>query len=810
MQKTKAIGTCLVLLFLLCANSSFSQCAITAIVTDSLKAPVPFITVALLKVDSSIYKGEITGANGEFCFSKIAAGQYRIKIAGLGYADYYSELINYDSTAPTITLNDIVLKKSGVNLDEVSVNAIKNPIEFKGGNITVNVEDSPLAVGNSVYDLLARLPGVMVEGDNISIQGKSGVKVYINDRVQQLSGAQLTNFLRSMSASVVEKIEVINNPPARYDAAGSAGIINIKTKRIKITGPSGGLNYTFSQGFYNTNNAGFSFNYKGKNVTFFSNTSLYEGLLHNQSNLLNHVTYDGATTTMDQKAHENDAGKFMTIDLGADWYINKKNTVGVKTEIVPGHAVRTYNGNTTMSDNSLGYQQLSYNRPTTNNWLLCNYNLNAEHLFDTLGNSKLKFSADYYGPYNDDYTAYYQNRFTGFSGAETMPDQTFRTTNNLGINILAARLDFEKKFKHDLSIEAGIKQSNTSAQSDYTFENLNIATGQYVTDTVFTNRFKYNEQISAAYVSLDKTYKKFNFRAGLRGENTNIHTESITSSIKYSRQYANLFPTLSVDYNPTQNHSLSFAYNRRIDRPDYNAFNPFRSFTNILNSSVGNPYLMPTYDNNFNFTFVYKGSIYNNLSYAYLQHPLQNFTTQNDSTKEMVNHITNMKQLNIIRYNFFIRQEIKSWWTVSFLAGAYYIDYSGMVNGLNYAAKAIPWYTRLTNIFMVKKNTKVEVSGFYWSPWLGGTSVFQQRGGLSMALKQSFFNNSFNVAIALNDAFFTEQFRQKADFQNQKWSLYESNDSRRLNISLSYNFGKIKAEQRETDGSDDEKKRLGH
>ncbi|MES2568083.1 MAG: outer membrane beta-barrel protein [Bacteroidota bacterium] len=810
MRKAHVFCTLLLLVLNAFNNQSVAQCALSGKVSDSLSAPMPFITVALLKEDSSIYKGEFTAEDGSFCFQKINKGNYIIKISAVGYALYYSEKINYDSVSPS-KMKDMILQKNGVTLSEVTINTIRNPIEFKGGNITVNVEDSPLAVGNSVYDLIARLPGVMVEGDNISIQGKSGVRVYINDRVQQLSGAQLTNFLRSMNSSVIEKIEIINNPPARYDAAGGAGIINLKTKRIKITGPSGGLNYTFSQGFYSTNTGGFSFNYKGRKVTFFSNTGFYEGLRRQESNMLNHVSYRGTTTTMDQKAHEIDAGRYLTFDLGTDWYINRKNTVGVKAQIVPGHATRTYNGNTSMSDNSLGYNQLLYNRPVSNDWLLCNFNLNAEHVFDTLGTAKLKFSTDYYGPYYDNYKTLYQNRFIGLDGTDTMDAKNFRTTNDMGITILASRLDFEKSFKNDLSMEAGIKQSIQTAWSDYTFENENRLTGDFITDSVFTNRFKYNEQISSAYVSMDKQYKKFNFRAGLRGENTNIHTESLTNSIKYARQYFNVFPNLSADFNPDKNNSLSLSYNRRINRPDYNAFNPFRSFNNLLSSSEGNPYLLPTYDNNFNFNYVYKSRISNNLSYSYLENPIQGgYITQNDSSKETVAHIANLKQLNIIRYNFFIRQEIKKWWTVSFLAGAYYIDYTGTINGLEYTAQAIPWYTRLTNIFTIKKNTKIEISGFYWSPWLGSTTVFQEREGLSLAVKQSLLKNSLNISVSLNDAFFTEQFRQKADFPNQNWTSYEARDSRRLNISLSYTFGKIKAQQRDTKENDEEKSRLAH
>jgi outer membrane receptor protein involved in Fe transport len=796
----------LFLLFVATCNQSPAQCAISSKVTDSLAAPVPFIAVALLKTDSSVYKGEFTSEKGEFCFSKINKGSYRIKISAIGYADYYSELISYDSVSH-LAIPSISLRKNSVALTEVSTVAMRDPIEFKGGNITVNVEDSPLAVGNSVYDLISRLPGVMVEGDNISIQGKSGVRIYINDRIQQVSGAQLTNFLRSMSASTVEKIEVINNPPAKYDAAGGAGVINIKTKRIKITGPSGGFNYTYSQGFYSTSNGSFAFNYKARKVSFFSNTSVYEGSLHNVTNMLNHVTYDNVVTTMDQKAYENDVARHMTVDLGMDWYMDRSNTIGVKAQLVPGHAARTYDGNTYMSDNSMGFERLVYNRPIINNWFYCNFNVNAEHLFDTLG-TKLKFSLDYYGPYSDINKATYQNKFLDRNDAEIFFEKSFKTSNYLGVNIWVPRLDFEKTFKHDLSLESGIKYSGQGAWSNYTMEDQ-MPSGVYVINKQFTNNFRYNEQISSGYVSMDKKYKKFNFRAGLRGEYTDIHTASLTNGIAYTRQYFNMFPVLSADYNPSMGHALSLSYNRRINRPDYNSFNPFRSFNNILSSSEGNPFLMPVYDNNFNFSYIYKRSVFNYFSYANEQNPIFSYTSQNDTTKEMVTHYANLKELNVIRYNFFARYDVRKWWNVSFLLGAYYVDYSGLINGLNYTTKAVPWYTRLNSNFIVRENTKIEISGFYWSPWLGSATKYLERGGFSIAVKQSFLNKNLNLSIAMNDIFFTEQFRQKADFQNQKWTLYEAHDSRRLNISISYNFGRIKAEQRDTKENDEER-RLKH
>jgi len=780
---------------------------LSGVIADSLQAPVPFIPLALLNAkDSSIVKGTNTNDKGYFIFENINPGKYLIKIESVGFKTIFSSQYLIDTLLET-KVGTIVLQSSGVNLEEVSISVIKNPIEFKGGNIIVNVEDSPLAVGNSAYDLITRLPGVMVENDNISILGKSGVKIFINDRILQMSGAQLVAFLRGLNASSIEKIEILNNPPARYDASGGAGILNIKTKKIKITGFSGGLNHAFSQGYYNKNVSGLALNYKGHQVTFFSNFGFNEWDLKHESYFNKTVTFNSLSTDIKQKSFEIDDGKAFNFDLGADWYINKKNTIGIKAQGLYGQALRTFQGTTFLSDNSIGYNSLLFNRPIENEYYWGNYNFNAEHLFDTLG-TKLRFSTDYYGPYYDIYKGAYENRFLGNSGSDTLPPQTFKTNNYIGISILASRLDFEKTFSKSLSLETGIKQSYQNIRSDYTFENKNNLTGDYTIDSVFSNKFSYKEIISAAYIHLAGQIKKINMQVGLRGENTIIQATSLTNSIKYNRQYFSLFPVLSFDYNPNQKHSMSFAYNRRINRPDYNSFNPFRSFSNLLNSSEGNPYLLPVFDNNFNFNYIFKRKISNSVSFSQSKNPIFSYPSQNDSTKETIFYATNLKRLNILRNNLWITQDIKKWWTMSFLAGAYYIDYTGKFNGLDYSTKAIPYYFRVSSFFTFKKDFKIEMSVFYWSPWLGGPNVYQHREGFSWALRKSFLNKSLSFSIGMNDVFFTENFQSKADFQNQKWEYFDAHDTRRLNVSLSYNFGKIKAQQRQTKENDEEKNRL--
>lgn len=792
-------------LLFLCSNL-MAQRQINGSVTDSLNKPVPFCVIALLNQgDSSLVKGALTDENGSFEFSTIPTGTFSIKINQAGYMENRINRVVVDSLS-RIKLDPIVLKK-GVELEEVTISAIREPIEFKGGNITVNVENSPLATGNSAYDLLQRLPGVMIENDNISIQGRSGVILYIDDRIQPMSGAQLINFLRGLNASAIEKIEIISNPSSKYDAAGNAGIINIKLKKIKVTGFSGSAVFAWSQGYYRATNGSFSLNYKGRMVSFFSNLTYSEGIRRNVTVFNRAVTYENTTTQLDQTTVSKSFNSDEVINFGVDWYVSKNTTLGAKFQGIPGYAFVREDATLLLSDSTEGYRQMKTIKTTPNDWYLANYNVNSEHTLDSNG-TKLKFSADAYGPYFDDYASHFENRYTNAAEQNVIAPSYLLSDNNLDLRLFTSKLDFEKKFKNELELEAGIKGSYMLSSSDYNLKRRDLS-GTYVTDSAFTNKFFYTEIISATYFMIRKQYKKFNTQLGLRAEDTDIHTDTYTGSIKNKQKYTNVFPSLSVDYNATKDHILSASYNKRIERPHYNVYNPYRSFVNPLTSSMGNPYVRPAFTHNYRFSYVWKNSVFNTISYTNYDSPLMGYPVQNDSTKESTWITDNFEDFNIVRYDLFIKKNIKKWWSLSFLLGAYYIDYKGKVDGKDISMRAIPHYEWINNIFLLPKNYKVEVSAFYWGPWLGGVNRYRSRWGLNMAFKKSFMDNNLNVSLAVNDVFFTETFRSYTDFENQKWERYDSYDRRRVIVGVSYNFGKIKAEQRRLESSQEEKGRLG-
>lgn len=788
----------LMLLFTYLLASKYSlnaQCAIKGKISDTLQAPIAFNAIGLLnQADSSIVKGVMTDDNGHYCFENITKGSYLVKVSAIGYSTYYSEKIEYDSIT-AIQLPIIILKAGSINLNEVSIAAQKKTIEYKNGNVIVNIQGTALAMGNTAYNLLSRLPGVTVSEDNITIQGKTGVKILIDGKLQQVSGQQLINILKSMNASQIEKIEVLKKPPVKYDAAGTGGMINIKTIKLKLVGFSGSVFGSYSQGFYGNPSGGFTLNYKGRKVNFFSGFTADKEWLRMYEEFDNEFHYNEATTTTQGRYITKEHHHSETYNLGVDWFINKYNSVGVKMNGAFGMGNVDNISTTNFSDTLLGYQKLILNSNKPNPWIYPEFNVNAEHLFDTSGTA-LRFSANY-NPYWDIYAANFSNQYLDAENNHMSNTSVFKTSNTLTFNNSSALLDFEKEFKKELKLETGIKHSYQEMVSDYYLKYQNYQTGDYTIDTAFSNKFTYYQNISAVYLNLTKQYKKFSFQAGARGENTVIHTVSKSNGLGFDRQYFNLFPLASIDFKKSDDHTFSLAYNKRVNRPDYNLFNPFTTFLNTQTFHKGNPFLKPEYSHDFSFNYSYKSWMNHSINYTRLVNAFMGYNTQNDSTKSYVNSAANLKWADIYSYNLFIQKDMFKWWTINLNASVFSVNGHGIINNLPYSFSYLAFNPNLYSRISLNKGYAFEINAFYLTPFLEGIYYTQARSSVSIALKKTFLDEKLSVSLAVNDLFWGEIRRTHVNYQNINMTGYQTFDTRRLNISINYNFGKLKVEQRQ-------------
>lgn len=778
-------------------------------IIDSTQSPVPFATIALLNAaDSSIVKGNIADENGNFIIQPINSGHYLLQITAVGFNPKYTNSILIESTS-AVDLSAITLSSQGINLNGVSVSAIKRTIDYKNGNIIVNVEDSPLAKGNTVYDLFSKLPGVSINDNAIQLNGKAGVIVMIDGRVQELSNTQLINILKSMNAELVEKIELMKNPPVKYDASGTAGMINIKTKKTKLIGFSGSLYGSVSQGFLVRSLAGLSLNYKAEKITFFSSLNYSYGYYQSLERFNKKFTTDSSVTEFNSINTVKNLYNSPNYKLGADWYIDKKNIIGFKIDGEPG----SYNSdaigrNTILQYNNLGFDHLEALVYIPDDWKLNNYNVNAEHLFDTVG-TILNFTSDY-TRLSETYKSDVQNIFLDANNKEVLPFNTYRNINNNTTEIFASKLDFTKVINPKTSFEVGVKAGFVNTLNNYLFERKDNLSGDYFVDTALTNNYSYSEQTYAAYFNFIKSFNKLNMQLGVRVENTNLIGRNTEKGFELKNNYFNIFPNISIEYVLSEKNKFQLNLNRRIDMPEYESTSPFRSYRDQYSYFEGNPFLKPHYSNTIELTHSFKELLTNTFTYTRINNIMMYYIEQNDSTKVTAETIKNMKSKNYYAYSFFLQKNIKSWWDISVNSTFSYSEFVGNVSGVAYKTTIFSYAPSLTNTFTAFKNNKIEINAFYNSPIKNGVLQIESRWMLSFAIKKTLLNEKLDISIGVDDVFNTGYYRTGVNFDNQNWNFRVNQDSRRVVLSINYNFGKIKVSERETSSNEQEKERLKH
>ncbi len=797
-------------LFIFCSLSGISQVKISGHVLDSLGAPVPFAPIGVLSLpDSSLIKGSMTDEEGKYSIMLDSLGKYMLKVTTVGYKDKLSdEILVEPSTARDMEVN-IRLSSSSKNLDEISVTAVKRVVEFKNGNIIVNVENSPLAKGNTVFDLLTKLPGVSIDNNAIQLKGKAGVIILLDGRVQQLTNVQLLNMLRNMNAEVVEKIELMSNPPVKYDASGTSGMINIKTKKTKITGSSGSFYTSGSQGFYGRGMAGMALNYKTEKITLFSSLDYNYGIYQTKEKFNKQFTTDSTETQFSSLNSMKDIDNSLTYKIGADWFINKNNIIGFKIDGGPGSYTSNSEGtNKVLQYNDLGFDHLNSTVNTPDKWNLNNYNLNTEHHFDTLG-SVLNFTMDY-TKLSELYKSDIQNIFLDANETQILPPNIYRSKNVNSTDIFSSKLDLTKAFNPVTSLQVGAKLGYISTINNYRFERKGDQSGIYYQDATLTNNYTYVEKTYAAYINYIKSIKKVNLQIGLRAENTDLQGQNPLKNFEIKRNYFNLFPNISVEYLASEKHNFQLNLNRRIDRPLYNDLSPFQFYKDQYAFTEGNPFLLPHYSNNIELTHNYNQSISNTLTFTHINNVMVYFTKQNDSSKVTTETVKNMKYNNYYGYSFFAQHTIRPWWELSANAVISYIEFSGDINGVPFKTGSFFYSPSVTNTLIGPKNIKLEVIAFYNSDRNIGLIQLKPRWMLSFAIKKSFFKEKLDCSIGVNDVFYSYVGRTTVNFDNQNWNFRATNDTRRVVLSINYNFGKVTVSEREASSNDQEKERLNH
>lgn len=789
---------------------------ISGTVIDGSTKTIESATIALLKAkDSSVAKMSIADKTGKFEFEGISFGQYFVSITAIGHTKGFSETFDINASNLSVTLKTIELVPQAKDIAGVTVIAKKPFIEQKAGKTLINVEASPTNTGLNALELLEKSPGVTVDNDgNISLKGKQGVMILVDGKPTYMSGADLAALLKNMQSSSLEQIEIMTNPPAKYDAAGNSGIINIKTKKGIVKGMNGSANASYTQGLYARFNGGVNLNYRNEKVNLFGgyNGGKYEGY----NNLtIGRRFYEADNTTLkgssDQLSRPHFKGIYHNIKAGMDYYFSKRTVAGVVV-------------NANLNDNDEDPTSTSYVRfpsgavdykigsrgDNNRKFTGVSSNFNFKHTFDSTGR---EITADIdYAFYNNKSNTKLTTQIFDANDQKEGNDVILKGNIPSNIDIYSAKVDYSHPFKNGVKLEAGVKTSFVKTDNQVAY--LRSSGSAWEADDR-SNHFVYEENINAAYAIFSKSIKKWELTAGLRVENTNATGHQIKSDSTFKRNYTNLFPNAGVSYNANDKNQFNFSYSRRISRPDYDDLNPFVFFLDSLTYGQGNPYLQPQFTNNFEVSHTFHKFLTTTLNYTQTDDIITQMLKQNTEKKvtfQTQENFNKMKQFGIaVMANF----PVTKWWNMNIYTNVFNNHYTGIYqDGAKNDAIDIQFTSfmgNMTNSFTIgKKGWTAEVSGWYRSKAAEGLLIANEMYAVNSAISKTILKKKATVKLGVRDIFYTQQFSGYAKYSDVDVDILSKRDSRQFNLSFNYRFGKknIAPARRKSGGADDEQNRV--
>ncbi|TMI95221.1 MAG: TonB-dependent receptor [Bacteroidetes bacterium] len=754
-------------------------------------------TISLLKAkDSSVAKLAVSNNEGHFSFDGIKAGHYLVSASHVGYKPVYSTSFEYTAAAqanvPALQLNRIASELKGV-----TVTTKKPIVEVKADRTILNVEGTINATGNDALELLRKSPGVTVDkDDNISLSGKNGVQVYIDGKPTPLTGTDLANYLKSLQSTQIESIELITNPSAKYEAAGNAGIINIRLKKNKTYGFNGSVNAGWNIGTYAKYNSGIALNYRYKKINVFASYNYNNNKNQNRLNLYRTTSAD---SSFDQKTimlNKNETHGFKT---GIDFYATRKSTFGIMV-----------NGN--FSDNrfsNVSKTDIAYMPSKQVDRLLIannaskghrdNVNFNANYRFADTSGHELNIDADY-GFYDGKNNQYQPNDIYDASGVNLKSKEVYNTLTPYNIDIYSIKADYEQNFKKG---KLGYGGKISYVKTDNTFQRFFESNSGLLEDN--HNNFNYKENINAGYVNYNRQFKGVMVQAGLRVENTKSKGHSVGFRYDYTsgnnvpidslldRSYTNPFPSAAVTFNKNPMKQWSFSYSRRIDRPSYQNLNPFEFNLDKYTFQRGNPNLRPQYTNSFGITHIYKYKLTTTLNYSHVN-DVFTMIPKSEGTKAFITN-ENVATQNIVSLNVSMPVQYK-FYSLFFNVNSYYSKFKGDAKDYHVDVDVFSFNIYAQQTFKLSKTTTAELSGFYTAPsvWQGAFKT-KQLGSLDVGLQQGVLKGKATVKATVSDVLNTFHWSATNNTTGQTVKANGGWESRQFKINFNYRFGNNKIKQ---------------
>ena len=796
----KTLPTMLLVVLLVAATVLRGTAQTTGQVTgqllDEQSKPLPFATVLLRQaVDTTWVRGEVAKADGRYAFANLAPNSYRVTVIMLGYQPYRSAPFELKTPSGVVQVPTIQLALAAQQLKGVEVVGQKPLLEMQTGKMVLNVADSPAAAGATAIEVLQKVPGLVVMNDRISLAGREGVTILLDGRTTQYT--DVVGVLRDFPSSTIERIEVVTQPGAAYDAAGSAGIINIILKKNANLGTNGTAGLTAGYGRFGRAGATLDLNHRtAKGLNVFGNYGYNHRKTYEQLNTDRVVNNGGPAVTYAQRSYQPRTSAVNTMRAGADLALSRRQTLGL---LFSGYTARTE----VNAENFIGVNnnQLVLRNTTRNNSQRQTNsfagNLNYKLALDSAGR-ELLLDADY-----SSYRASNDSRLT--NAPEGSTSQLLRFDQQTNIQLRSAKADYV----HPLGttkVAAGAKVSAADIDSQLDF--FRLAQSAWLPEPGRSDHFRYQEQISAGYLSVDKHWGGLQVQAGLRAEQTHSVATSVALDRTVSRDYFQLFPSVSLDQALTKKLGMSLAYGRRIDRPNYQDLNPSIVYLDPYTQQKGNPFLKPQFTHAYSAAVTYQKQPVLLLAYNRTNDAISLVTAQQDS----VVYSTSANLGRLDNYSATLNFPLSLGKLVSGYGGTnvFYNQYRGQYLNGEYRNSKLSAIVYLQSKVRLPQGVSLEVSGFYHTAGLNGLINFRPFGSATVGLQKAIWKDQLQVRLVASDVLFTNKQRGTVQYQDMDIRFFTQNESRQVRLSLSYKFGnqRLLAARKRATGLDEERGRV--
>jgi iron complex outermembrane recepter protein len=773
-----------------------SDYSISGTVNDSATGQaLEYATVTLLKArDSSVVNGAITAHNGYFLIDNLKPGLYLIKISFLGYKDYKMPPVKLLPTQPTLSFK-IRLSSNSKNLKEVTISGLKDTYTQEVDKKVYDVTKDITAQGGTAVDVLQNVPSVTQDvSGNINLRGSDNVTILIDGKPSSMLGSDANTTLQNIPANAIDKIEVITNPSAKYDAAGMAGIINIVTKKNMLNGFNG--NITAGIGDGGKHNAGGNINYRSKLFNVFGNYSYLYNTRYGYGSSLLAQPHGDSISYVNENGVQSTVTQTNIAKAGIDFFPTQLTTISFAS---------VYNNSQFTTDQTTQYQFIT---STTSGTTFTNGILRQiDNPANNFGwDHNLSFKQDFLKP-KEELTADLQysinhnnpqNTFTDYElSSELIPlDSTPAIQTNSSPEVIKqyyAQADYVLPVTKTNSIEAGVKYNDQVVNNEFFAQDLTDVTDIFTTSlSLMSQNFNFNQAVSAAYLTYNTSFHTIDIKAGLRAENTNVNFTQLTGGENFTDNYTNLFPSLFLSKQITEATQVQLSYSRRINRPTLNDLDPVPNYSDPTNIREGNPFLKPELQNSFELSGLQylRNSLFSLTFYFHeSNNTIQRFKTV-DTTGTGIISFINLDNSYSYGVEGLVKTNITRWWDITGSINAYGNQLDGSAADAGIVTNQLICNVKLSCMLKFSNTFTGMIQGYYQSPQntiLGHLDYFSS---VTAGLKKEFLKKKLSANLACSDIFNTRHFEAELIGDDFTQSVFRKNESRIATLTLTYLFGR--------------------